>query len=105
MTHITDGSQRGKGSMQTKVSLARKVSSRKTTILAKSGSSGQVTGYNSVANTTRAIDHFTAAADEVMIQRRTSAYQLGKVPASKIKTKTTKQAEDQSLLKRSAGSR
>jgi len=53
--------------MQTKVSLARKVSSKKTTILAKSGSTGQVTGYNSVANATRALDHFTTAADEVMI--------------------------------------
>lgn len=91
--------------MQTKVSLARKVSSRKTTILATSGSTGQVTGYNSVANATRALDHFTTAADEVIIQRRTSAYQLGKVPARKIKTKTTKHAEDQSLLKRSSCSR
>jgi len=90
VTHITDGSQRGKGSMQTKVSLARKVSSKKTTILATSGSAGQVTGYNSVANATRALDHFTTAADEVINQRRTSAYQLGKVPARKIKTKNAK---------------
>ena len=80
--------------MQTKVGLARKVSSKKTTILATSGSTGHVTGYNSVANATSALDHFTTAAEEVVAQRRTSAAQLGKVPARKIKTSKVKQMED-----------
>ena len=95
MTYITEASQRGKGSLQTKVSLARKVSSKKSAAIAAAISA---TGNTSTANVARQQDHFTVAANEVTAQRRTSAVAanpvLGKVPARKIKAKVVKQPED-----------
>ena len=63
VTYITEASQRGKGSMQTKVSLARKVSSKKSAAI---GSAGPATGNTSTANATRALDHFTSGAAEAV---------------------------------------
>ena len=95
VTYVTEASQRGKGPLQTKVSLARKVSSKKSTAI---GTGMPVTGNTSTTNAARQHDPFIVAPTEVIAQRRSSAAAanpvLGKVPARKIKAKIVKQPED-----------